>query len=345
MIKFLKIIPLILLLMTGCVNASLQVNERAFVQLIGIEREFLGGNYVVTLQLYSDNSDGETKNDVIQGEGETISAAVANAELKQGRKLFLGHLKLFVIGRGIIDVSHEFSYFLSGDITPACPVVYAENPLEIAEAENKNGAFSADELLKLLNVFEGDGKTVITPLTKVVTSGAESFTAAAIPVLTAEAGEVTVNGMTLVGRGGIYGELDNEAALGIALLGGYDSIKSVTVPVTVGEKKAAAVILSEKTELDVRFDKVYTLDVNCKIKCDVIENPYGLSEHAILEAVLRYVDSQIYKAFAVSAWEEEKDVFGIAKLLRKKSDGQYKAFLRSPREFLRGAGVDIEVRC
>jgi hypothetical protein len=342
--KFLKIIlPLILLTFTGCVSASLQVNERAFVQLIGIEREFMSGNYVVTLQLFSD--DTKTQNDVIQGEGETIAAAIANAELKQGRKLFLGHLKLFVVGGGIIDVANEFSYFLSGDITPACPVVYAENPLEIAEAENKNGAFSADELLKLLKVFESDGRTIITPLTKVAVNGVENFTASAIPVLKAEDGEVTVAGVTFIGRGGIYGEWEDDAALGVAILGGYDTLKSVTVPVKVGEKHATAIILSEKTELDVYFDKVYTLDVNCKIKCDIIENPYGLSERAILEAVLRYVDSKIYESFAVSAWEEGKDVFGIAKLLRKKSDGQYKAFLRSPNEFLREAGIEIEVRC
>jgi hypothetical protein len=328
-----------LILITGCSGVpAYQVNERAYVQIFGVSKT--GEDYNVFIQHISDGETGIT-----EGEGDTINAAIADAELSTGKKLFLGHMKLFIIGDGIDNLSKELEVFLSGDICPACPVVYAEKPSDITALGEGEGGFSADELLKVITVYAEQGKSLITPLTAVAASAAEYYTASPVPIVFADESGLGVGGVTFVSKNGIDGFLPDDDVYGLQLL--TDNLQRgerVTVVSEFEGKSAAADILSAKVKKTAsRRDGTVYFAIEVTLKTDITENPYALPETAIEEATRRYVSDVLYEAFAASVWQTELDTVGIAKLLRKSDNAAYEEFTAIPRETLSNCAIEITV--
>jgi hypothetical protein len=337
---FAVVLLLILTVLPGCSTVpAYQVNERAYVQIFGVNKT--NGNFNVFIQLIAD---GET--DVISGNGRTVNDAIADAELSEGKKLFLGHMKLFIIGNGLRDISKELEVFLSGDICPACPVAYAENPSEIAELGMGEGGFSADELLKVITVYAEQGKSIITPLTAVAAGTAEGYTAAPVPIIAADGGKLDVGGVTFVTKDGIDGFLAAEDIFGLqCLLGKPQRGGKVTVVSDFAGVTAAADILSTKVKKTVSAEgKTAILDIELTLNIDVTENPFGVPDEKIEEATRRYVSDIVFRAFTASVWETDKDPVAVAKLLRKKDNAAYAEFLENPERELENSAVKVTVK-
>ena len=113
------LITALLFLCSGCIP-SVELNERAIVQAIGVDT--VKGGYRVSLQIFSPGGgDGPTEINagqqnakMITAEGKTISDAIQQATLEQGRQIFYGHNRLLVIGestvkKGISDILPFFN--------------------------------------------------------------------------------------------------------------------------------------------------------------------------------------------------------------------------------------------
>ncbi|MDY4192278.1 MAG: Ger(x)C family spore germination protein [Oscillospiraceae bacterium] len=92
-----------MLLLCGCMD-TVQLNERAIVQAIGVDQR--DGELLLSMQVFepyggAEAAGGKTSCRVVQVSGETMSEALQNAALKQGKEVFYGHNKLIVIGRGL----------------------------------------------------------------------------------------------------------------------------------------------------------------------------------------------------------------------------------------------------
>jgi hypothetical protein len=319
-----------MVIFSGCTAVGLQVNERAFVQLFGMEKK--GETYHVYMQLL--------ENETVEGEGVTILGAVADAELKQWKKLFLGQMKLFVMGEGLSDLSEELNVFLSGDICPACPILYSEDPGSITASE-----IPAEDILAELGVYSSQGKSVITPLTEIAAKSADDKTSAAMPIVKFSDEEVTFDGLALIAKGGKIGTLTNEDALGIKLLcGGLSSSDKVTVSMIIGNERVSGEILKidVKPKLEMR-DGVLVIRERIKIRADITEKPINMSEAAALEGVTAYVERAVYNAYAFTVWEINTDVFGLGKLIRKHLGEIYESYQKSSQVFRQNSIIDIEV--
>jgi hypothetical protein len=339
--KFFRVAFLIIAaaVLSGCSGVpSYQVNERAYVQIFGVNRE--NDKYGVFI---GHISDGETA--ITEGEGVSVNAAIANAELRAGKKLFLGHMKLFILGDGIDNISKELEVFLSGDICPACPVVYAERPYDIVALGKGEGGFSADELLKIITVYAEQGRSFITPLTAVAVGTAEGYTAAPIPIVSAGSEGLVVGGVTFAGRDGISGFVPQSDVYGLQLL--TDNLQrgeKVTVVSDFEGKTAAADILGAKIKKTATRDgETVYLDIEITLKTDITENPSGIPDIKIEEETRRYVSEAVYRAYAAAIWDTERDTVGIAKLLRKDDNASYEQFTATPRSLLSKSAVEITV--
>jgi hypothetical protein len=328
-----------LLLITGCSGVpSYQVNERAFVQIFGVNKE--NDTYGVFIQLISD---GETA--VVSGKGDTVNAAIADAELRAGKKLFLGHMKLFILGDGIDNISKELEVFLSGDICPACPVVYAERPGDIVTLGEDEGGYSADELLKIITVYAEQGKSIITPLTAVAVGTAEGYTATPIPIVAFDENGLVVGGITFAGRDGIYGFVSQADVYGLQLL--TDNLQrgeKVTVVTEIEGKTATVEILGARVKKTAtREGDTVRFDIEITLKTDITENPFGIPDIEIEEETRRYVSDAVYNAYSAAVWDTERDTVGIAKLLRKRDSAAYDDFTATPRSSLSESALGITV--
>jgi hypothetical protein len=338
-VRKISLILITLLLITGCSGVpSYQVNERAYVQIFGVNKE--NETYGVFIQLISD---GETA--VVSGEGDTVNAAIADAELHAGKKLFLGHMKLFILGDGIDNISKELEVFLSGDICPACPVVYAERPSDIVTLGEDEGGYSADELLKIITVYAEQGKSIITPLTAVAVGTAEGYTAAPIPIVSAGSDGLNVGGVTFAGKDGIDGFLPQADVYGLQLI--TDNLQrgeKVTVVSIIDGKTATAEILGAKVKKTAtREGDTVRFDIEITLKTDITENPFGIPDEKIEEETRRYVSDAVYNAYSAAVWDTERDTVGIAKLLRKHDIAAYDDFTATPRERLAESALGITV--
>ncbi|MDR0974340.1 MAG: Ger(x)C family spore germination C-terminal domain-containing protein [Ruminococcus sp.] len=327
-----KILPILLMIVifSGCTAAGLQVNERAFVQLFGMEKS--GDVYRVYLQLL--------ENETVDGEGITILGAVADAELKQGKKLFLGQMKLFVIGEGLTNLSEELNVFLSGDICPACPILYSEKPEEIITSE-----IPAEEILAELNVYSSQGKSILTPLTEIAAKSAGTYTSAAVPKVNFSDKAISFDGLVLISKHGKFGELSNDDALGVKLLcGGLSNSDRITVSLNIDGEKVSGEILKIKAKPKLHLlDGNLVLSENIKISADITEKPLDMDEGAAIEAITVYVERAVYEAYSITVWELDTDVFGLGKLIRKHAGAIYDSYTENPKAFRQNSIIDIEV--
>lgn len=335
------------LLMTGCFG-GMEVNDRAFVQLIGLERQ--NELYVVTLQIYKSES-GSTEADVskpnsfsVLGEGATIRAAIADAELSLGKRVFLGHLKLLIIGKGITNPADELTLFLDGSVSPSCPVAYSEDPAAVANVLLEESSFSAEQLLRLMDSAASQGKTIYTSIADVAAES-ENPSAAALPNVRAKGDTILFDGLTFAQKDGTSGFLAEEDVLGVKLLRSeFESGDNITVPVIVGGKRASAFITYAKTRMHIKLsDGKLHISANIRLKVTAAENPYGIDETLIEQAVRKSVGDACTSAFSTAVWYNSRDIFGIKKLVRRDCPGQYEEYLANSEILLAESILTVNV--
>lgn len=334
--------------LSGCFG-GLEVNDRAFVQLMGLERR--DEVYMVSLQIYKSES-GSPDPDVskpnsmtVSGSGATIPAALADAEMSLGKKLFLGHIKLLIIGGGIENPSDELSLFLDGSVSPSCPVAYSDDPAAVAGTLLEDGLFSAEQLLKLMETASSQGRTVYASVADVASKTGISHTAAALPCVAADGETVRFQGVTFARENGTAGYLSEEDVQGVKLLtDSFERGDRITVPVTAGDSRETAYITGSKSCLKTEYDgerlKIYA-DVCIKIKTE--ENPFGADEKQISAAVRESVRDTCISAFSTAVWYNSCDIFDIKKLVRRDCPDFYGEYCENDEKYLRESVLTVNI--
>lgn len=179
------------LCMTGCIPAK-ELNQKLIVQAIGLDGA--DGEFVVTLQVYFPQSGGgqsfvdlsKPNNKVVQGRGETISQAVQDAEVSQGKQVFYGHNELIIVGNGLArEGISTISSFLNSfnELRPNIQILVAEDTAEkIVRAQIEGGILPAHVLQKaaasgedtgyvtqcslidVMKSLKGDGSQIYAPM-------------------------------------------------------------------------------------------------------------------------------------------------------------------------------------
>ncbi|MGN0586658.1 MAG: Ger(x)C family spore germination C-terminal domain-containing protein [Oscillospiraceae bacterium] len=318
---YIFIITSALFIFTAC--SGQEVNQRAFVQLMGIEKN--GDNYVVNMQMYTPMSSSgspdisQTNSSSVSGSGATVYEAISNAEVTAGKSMFLGHIKLMILGRGIDDPAKELSAFLDGTVSPACPVVYSYDVKSVIDTEISEGLFTADNMLKTMDAYVRSGKCMYTTIAGIEENIACLNAAAPLPLISSEGDSVNFNGAILAHSGGIGGRISADDMFGVKLMcGDVKSGDKILVPVQVGDKSAAAEILkADITKKAAEENGKLKITADVCIKINIAENKDNLSEKQISEAVCRSVRDSCISAFSTAVWSEERDIFGISKLIRR----------------------------
>ena len=350
-IIFIAVLILTAISMTGCFGGT-EVNDRAFVQLMGLDER--DGIYMVSLQVYRSESGSpepdtsKANSTAVSGRGYTISEALADAETKTGKRLFLGHIKMLIIGRGINSPSDELSLFTDGSISPSCPVVYSDDPAEAAETLPEEGAFSAEQFLNIMSASAAQGKTVYTSAADVVSHTGKQGCGAAIPVISANRKEkrIEFDGLVLADQRGISGSIPEDDVIGVKLLKDeFEKDDRITVPVSVNGRQAAVFITDADTKLrtDFRNGKL-VVSADISIKTKTAENPYGIINETLEKAVAESIRNSCERAFSETVRSSSCDIFGIKKLVRKYCPEYYKEYCSSPGKYLSDSIFAIKIR-
>ena len=156
-----------ILLTTGCLHSA-ELNERALVQAMGIDRK--NGMYQITLQVFDPQGGGTTtavdaskvNSQVILVEGQTISEAFLNASLQKGKEVFYGHNKLVIIGESAArEGISAITNFLNSnpDFRPNVDMAVCQGDAsEIVSAQISQGLLPALEIQMTLANEEKNGQ-------------------------------------------------------------------------------------------------------------------------------------------------------------------------------------------
>lgn len=144
---------------TGCLP-TVQLNQRALVQAVGIDWE--DNKIKLTMQVFSPNTGGGSNigasvenAKIIQASGANLTEAMQNATLTQGKKLFIGHNRIIIIGANLAKkgLKQELTYLTTNaEARKNVSVVIAENKAsDILKAKINQGILPAEALQKIVD--------------------------------------------------------------------------------------------------------------------------------------------------------------------------------------------------
>lgn len=169
-----------LLMLTGCYDST-ELGSRALIQALAIDYD---GKYRVSAMLFSSSGSGGDTIDASQeniirvtGESETLSGAIDNISLVDGKRIYMSETKLLILGSGFekasaLDAIKTLYFDMRCSLNmPVCCVESGERAEDIGSLHFTEGITSAD---KLLSLIENGDRMGISPKTTLLDLLADS---------------------------------------------------------------------------------------------------------------------------------------------------------------------------
>ena len=244
------------LILNGCSNTVIEVRDRAFIQAIGIDGE---KNPSVVVSIFGNDSEEYS---TYNGEGKTIFEAISDAETKQDKNLFIGHIELIALGQR--NLKDDLEILLSNNrISPSCTVVYSDiNAGEIISDKN------SWKLLETIKIKSKSGYISEKSVANVLDDMLGSDNAAAIPII--ENDEIN---MAIVGENGLKGILTETESHGLSWL--CETIKTLTLPIEMEDEIVNLRVENAKSRVTSTIDgNKITTTFHISFTGDVLEKNY-----------------------------------------------------------------------
>lgn len=147
--KVILVITAILTMLCLAACTAVQVNERMFVSLMGIEED--DGLYYLTIQAYSStdtNSEAPVPEyRVYSGTGRSFYEAADMIMRQSGRELFFGHCSCVFSDDDVIRDKEKLKMLAGERISPGCPVIYSEDPGAEADRKDENDELTGSDVI------------------------------------------------------------------------------------------------------------------------------------------------------------------------------------------------------
>lgn len=348
----------------GCLN-PIQLNERAIVQAVGIDWD--GKNIRMTFQVFSPAVEGgggisatADNAKIIEASGNTVSEAVQNAMMVQGKQLFVGHNRIVILGAELAKrgLEQPLSYFSANAWSRqgVYLAVASDTANEILTAKINQGILPAETLEKIVQNAEDNGAVRNVRLYEFLEALQNKNESSFLPIMKLKGGETGASG--LEGENGgkpqagqtidevssiemagtavfsdakLQGELGKDASRGLLFI--RDDMKqTVIVTQTDNFETAALRIFKSKSRLTPSIDGSdisFTLEISCEATIGETMIREGKSTEALDIEQMSKAGEQIIReecaaAFQKAAVEYQSDIFGFGNILWQKDSDEWK---------------------
>lgn len=318
---FLAAAVIVMTLLSGCFG-GVEVGDRAFVQIIGIDKRF--DMYNVSLQLFQPSGSGSPsqsdENTVcISGEGADLNAAISACEVSSGHRIFLGHLKSVIFGSGVSSPANELETLIGlrsefGTLPLSCPVFFSEIPFEITSLISEQGLYSAERLTDLIESNARFGKTFYAPVSDILNAELHPMGGAVLPEVYVNEKDAQFSGAYAKNKGLPYIKLTEEQLKGYLIIsdklqcGGrlvIGTTEGISVEVTDPESCVSA----------ANSDGKLLTEVKIKIKLKI---PDGCPDsHKAANDICTAVRDSCISAYSETAWRNGTDIFDLYSEIRR----------------------------
>ena len=263
-LKAAALLVMAVLLFTAC--GSVQVNERMFVQLMGIRED--NGITELAVQVF-DSSSADADNPVpvykvLRGRGRSFYEAADMIMRDSGRELFFGHCSAIFADEDIIRDSEKLRLLSGERISPGCPVLLSDSPEEDVSAEDENGQLiGADRIFSVISLYRKEGLADKSDL-KTVTEAADSGGFAIVPVYDGD-----ISGCAVINMSGGTSRLSITETAAFDLLRGCKGIRLGVLDGSVTAGKAEKSVYYRSLENGGE----YTVSLSLKCRRDEGSGP------------------------------------------------------------------------
>lgn len=337
-IKKLWLLAPFILLLSSCIRVS-ALQDLAVVQGVGVD--YQDGAYKLTLQVFSaEGSGGQTILDPSQQNAKTITCrgrsitdALKETSLSQGRSFFLGHDRLLVLGEGTRELPLpellallSGSLELRGDVVVLAALGTAE---ELLQAEINQGVLPALTIEQTVENAARSGQIPEIRLLDLNRALASEGGGAVIPAIQAveEEGEegsrqlktVALAGAALYTKDGFCTLLEGETLMGLTLMsGGAERMPLTLSEEGIGPMGVELYQIRSRLEPDPNGRAAFTLRLSVSaMVTERAENP----DAETLEKAEALLEKQLVaccqKAFSQTVAENRSDVLGLGERLRR----------------------------
>ena len=363
------------LTLSGCRSHTVQINKRAVVELVGVDK-ISSENLKVTLQIYSPDGDitetaGNAKISVVQGDGNTITQCLSQIEQKLGKSLFFGHNRILIIGKDMVDnnLYNTLSCYSNDVIVyPGTDIIMAENnAFDIIKMQLKTGIITSDSMYNVLEKAAENGFAKRIYLSDIITKLNSESDVAVLPIFsvvvneldsdskTNEDGESTstdpkmlnVSKNVIINKNGIITDLDSNQTAGIKFL--TNTLVKSVVTVNMENKDVSVQINDSKTSVKtIEKDNHVVLQVSIKANAKPLDLNYRLLnvDHADNKRIKRLAADKIMnqcKDAITIANDYSCDIIGIKKNLKYYNYKYYESIKDDITNVIDNMEVDITI--
>lgn len=331
---------LLLVLFSGCMR-SVQLNERAIVQAVGLD--WKDSEYALTMQIFDPEAaqgDDTSGGKMLRVTGKTISQAMRNANLKQGQEIFWGHTKLIIIGEQIAKdgIESVMAYFnADAQSRPNIDVLIADGEAgEVLSEPLDSTILPVLSTKMMLEGYQDNGKLVRSQLRGILGSLENPAVGAYLP-MAAFSGDEENPGIQIVGTailrdGRIAGTFSPEETRGILWAAGEVGKTQLTL-----EDNGLGVTTLDVVDSDVTVtvhirDGMPFYEVLIQIKSNVSEELSPIQGLSLAERCDRYekeqqqlVSQETEHALERLFHELSCDALGYANVLMQQQPEYWKA--------------------
>lgn len=309
MSKFISIFLILIVTtttLTGCFDSE-QLNERMLVQAVGID--LIDGEIEITLQVYAPATQGGSgisatpdNAKIVTATGQTVTQAMQNATLMQGKTVFMGHNRVIVLGNDLAKegITSALDYFSSNatsrhninviiatekasDILTTKinqGIVPAETIEKMITRANEIGVLKNVKLYELLSTLQNDFESATLPMLEVM-SEPETKQASTEPSSAEETGEnstqsieneldtisnIKVYGTAIITDSKLQNELTTDETRGLLFI--LNEVKKTTYTVQTYDYTTASLqIYSTKSKITPTFQDGqihFNLEINAQ---------------------------------------------------------------------------------
>ncbi len=348
-IKILAIILSSIFLLSSCAIGK-EINDRSFVQIIGLEKNF--GKYNLSLQIYeSESSNGnpdvsKSNSKVITGTGDTFFKALAEAEKGVGKDLFLPHAKLIVLGKGLENISGDIKIFLGENISPTCPIVFCNNPKDIISTEITSGIFTADAISRILQNQIYNDKIIYSSLSNVAENISVFNSEVALPIIKSFQNEISFSGFKIISDKKFKDSFPDKKILGTKILSDdFSDSNKILFSLNIKSSDVTVEIFPNSKRTAKLVDGILNFNLDCNISAKIIENHDEISNSKIEKYLTEKLSEEIFGCYNSVAKNNGYDIFEIEKLVRKYDNKNYNLYKSNKTELIKNSVLNINFDC
>lgn len=306
----------LIFLCTGCTYS--EINDLAIANSVGIDYE--DGIYTITLQIMDLNTENNRSSNIDEntlmyvGKGNSIPTAIRNISLKYPNTVYLGHLELMVIGKGMVEYNIEktFDYFMRSPEARSetyllISTKYKANEILDTNNENKESFPTRDIITTIENSTKRNGRINEVSMEDFIATNLKKGIDPIVPVIKESKNpnkdfkNTKIIGMSVFKNNKLIDILDDKAIIAYNIIN--NNYQDIIINTKYKDDKASIILINPKNSFKVKVN-ANELNIYININTDAYlvdgnnieitdDKTLKILEDSLNTELKKYVDSLI----------------------------------------------------